>query len=256
MNPFFSIVTIAGSDNSSGAGIQNDIRTATLLGGYATTVITAVTVQSPDKLYENYALPSCAITEQLETILQNFPIKSIKTGMLHLDEHSLEISKILKNYSHIPLIIDPIFKSTSGGDLTKDFQHTKKSLFPLATIITPNKMEAEKITGMKINNFEDILKVGKEILNYGMKYVLIKGGHIDEDSNLIQDVLISTDTHFIFKDKRLNFDVRGTGCRLSTAIACFLAQNYDLKIAIEKSKIFLRNSMENSFEIKNKRIML
>ena len=155
----------------------------------------------------------------------------------------------LRKYNPEYLVVDPVMISKSGYSLLKPEAKDNliKYLIPKAYIITPNTLEAEEITGIKINNIDDMKLAGEKILELGPKYVLMKGGHLDGDA---VDVLIGKDTFEIFKSERLDRkNTHGTGCTLSSAITSHLALGYDIKEAITLSKEYITEAIRHSFDM-------
>ena len=211
-------LTIAGSDSSGGAGVQADLKTFSAIGTYGMSVITAITAQNTMGVFDVEELSRNIIKEQMKAVFEDIMPKAVKIGMVSSPEIILEIVDNLKKYKPETIVVDPVMISKSGYSLLKP--EAKKSLIeeliPMAYIITPNTPEAEEITGMKINNLDDMREVGKRILELGPKYVLMKGGHLEGDA---VEVLIGNDTFEIYKQERLNKkNTHGTGCTLSSAI--------------------------------------
>ncbi len=243
-----SVLTIAGSDSIGGAGIQADIKTIFSLGMYAASCITAVTAQNTQGVRNIQEISSEVLSDQIDAVLQDLAIKSIKIGMIFSKESVITIKNALtkNNYDGF-LVLDPVLIATSGDRLSKaDFLDTlKRELFPLCTIITPNIPEAEQITDKKITSIEDMEQCGKQIIkDYGVKNVLIKGGHIE--GNAMCDVLVmknydNTDyfTQTFTTNKVNSKNTHGTGCTLSSAIACYLAKGYDLIQSIKLAKDYV-----------------
>ena len=246
------ILSIAGSDPSTLAGIQGDIKTAQKLKAEIATVITSVTAQNSCKVHANYPLPSNIVQKQIETILEDGEFSCIKIGMVGIS--AAIIAQILKEKAReIPIILDPIIISSSGFELLakSDFADFKKSLIPLSYLITPNVKEAEILAKMKINNFIDVKKAAKIIQNLGAKNVLIKGGDFDLENKKISHFLLTEESaEIIISNKRLPYkNIRGTGCKLSTAIAIFLSQNLNLESAIKKANNFISKSIRNGKQL-------
>lgn len=242
-------LTIAGSDSSGGAGIQADLKTFSAIGTYGMSVITAITAQNTQGVFDVEELSQNIIKKQIEVVFEDIKPKSTKIGMVSSPEIILEISNTLKKYDVENLVVDPVMISKSGYSLLKPEAKAKliKYLIPMAYIVTPNVPEAEEITGIKINTVEDMKIAGIKILSMGPKYVLMKGGHLEGEAI---DLLIGEETFEIFKSKRLNRkNTHGTGCTISSAIASHLALGYNIKDSVKLSKEYITSAIENSFDI-------
>ena len=242
-------LTIAGSDSSGGAGIQADLKTFSAIGTYGMSVITAITAQNTQGVFLVEDLSKEIIEKQIEVVFEDIEPKAVKIGMVSSPEIINTIVNTLKKYNPKYLVVDPVMISKSGYSLLK--QEAKKSLIkeliPMAYIITPNIPEAEEITGLKINNLDDMKEAGKKILELGPKYVLMKGGHLEGDA---VDVLIGKDIFEVFKQERLDRkNTHGTGCTLSSAITSHLALGYDIVEAVKLSKEYITEAIKESFDI-------
>ncbi|AYE35242.1 bifunctional hydroxymethylpyrimidine kinase/phosphomethylpyrimidine kinase [Clostridium septicum] len=246
-----STLTIAGSDSSGGAGVQADLKTFSAIGTYGMSVITAITAQNTQGVFLVEDLSNEIIKKQIEVVFEDIEPKAVKIGMVSSPEIILGIVEMLKKYNPKYLVVDPVMISKSGYSLLKP--EAKKNLIeyllPMAYVLTPNIMEAEEISGVKINNLEDMKEAGKKILEIGSKYVLMKGGHLDGDA---VDVLIGENTFEIYKKERLNRkNTHGTGCTLSSAITSYLALGYSIEKAVELSKLYITEAIRYSFDIGN-----
>lgn len=242
-------LTIAGSDSSGGAGIQADLKTFSAIGTYGMSVITAITAQNTQGVYLVEDLSLEIIKKQIEVVFDDIEPKALKIGMVSSPEIIKTIVDTLKKYNPKYLVVDPVMISKGGYSLLKP--EAKKSLIhylvPMAYILTPNTLEAEEITGIKINNLEDMKEAGYKILELGPKYVLMKGGHLEGDAI---DVLIGKDTFEVYKQERLNRkNTHGTGCTLSSAITSYLALGYRIEESVKLSKEYITEAIRNSFDI-------
>jgi hydroxymethylpyrimidine kinase/phosphomethylpyrimidine kinase len=230
------LLIIAGSDSSGGAGIQADIKTATALGVYAMTAITAITAQNTTGVKSIVSIPPREIFNQISFSVQDIKPSSIKIGMLHTVGVIKEVIKAIKKYKLKNIVIDPVMVAKGGQRLISNssINFLKEKLFPYALLVTPNIPEAEVLINKKIKTLEDIIKAGKQILKFGPKFVLIKGGHINK--SIIEDVLISKNNIKIFKNKKIKTkNTHGTGCTLSSAIASFISRNYNMNESCKRS---------------------
>jgi hydroxymethylpyrimidine/phosphomethylpyrimidine kinase len=230
------LLIIAGSDSSGGAGIQADIKTATALGVYAMTAITAITAQNTTGVKSIVSIPPREIFKQISFSVQDIKPSSVKIGMLHDVGVIKEVIKAIKKYKLKNIVIDPVMVAKGGQRLISNssINFLREKLFPYALLVTPNIPEAKALIKKNIKTLEDIIKAGKQILNFGPKFVLIKGGHINK--SIIEDVLISKNNIKIFKNKKIKTkNTHGTGCTLSSAIASFISRNYDMNESCRRS---------------------
>ena len=232
-------LTIAGSDSSGGAGVQADLKTFSAIGTYGMSVITAITAQNTQGVFE---------VEELSSNIIISP-KAIKVGMVSSPQIIKDIVDNLDQYPCEYLVVDPVMISKSGYSLLRPEakQNLIKYLIPKAYIVTPNIPEAEEITNMKIETVEDMKKAGQIILNLGPKYVLMKGGHLNGDC---VDILIGKDLFEVFEGERIDRkNTHGTGCTISSAITSHLALGYDIKEAVRLSKEYITEAIRHSFDI-------
>ena len=243
-------LTIAGSDSSGGAGVQADLKTFSAIGTYGMSVITAITAQNTQGVFLVEDLSKEIIESQINVVFVDIEPAAVKIGMVSSPGIIHTIVNTLKKYNPKYLVVDPVMISKSGYSLLKP--EAKKSLIeeliPMAYIITPNTPEAEEITGIEINNVDDMREAGRKILEeLGPKYVLMKGGHLEGDA---VDVLIGNDTFEIYKQERLDRkNTHGTGCTLSSAITSHLALGYDIVEAVKLSKEYITEAIRHSFDI-------
>ncbi|MFM7821199.1 MAG: bifunctional hydroxymethylpyrimidine kinase/phosphomethylpyrimidine kinase [Candidatus Fonsibacter sp.] len=230
------LLIIAGSDSSGGAGIQADIKTATALGVYAMTAITAITAQNTTGVKSIVSIPPREIFNQISFSVQDIKPSSVKIGMLHNLAVIKEVIKAIKKHKLKNIVIDPVMVAKGGQRLISNssINFLREKLFPYALLVTPNIPEAEALINKKIKTLDDIIKAGKQILKFGPKFVLIKGGHINK--SIIEDVLISKNNIKIFKNKKIKTkNTHGTGCTLSSAIASFISRNYNMNESCRRS---------------------
>lgn len=239
-----TIVTIAGSDPSSGAGIQADIKTCQKLGVFCTTVITAVTVQNTKGVKKFYSMSALAVTEQINAVMGDIAPKVWKTGMLVNKEIIKVVIDRVKKNNIRHLIVDPVLISSSGKLLLEinAIEILKTQLIPLATILTPNIPEAETLAGIKILSIEQMKEAAKKLYAMGAKYVVLKGGHLK--SNNAVDIFFDGTAFVELKSKRVDTkNTHGTGCTFSAAIAAFLARDFEPIDAVKKAKQFVTNAL-------------
>jgi hydroxymethylpyrimidine/phosphomethylpyrimidine kinase len=232
-------LTIAGSDSSGGAGIQADIKTMTAYGVYAMSAITALTAQNTTGVEGVIEVTPEFLGQQMDCIFTDIYPDAVKIGMVSSAGLIKTISEKLKFYDAKNIVVDPVMVSTSGSRLLHDdaVETLKNCLFSLATVLTPNIPEASVLSGIKIANDADIIKAAEIISGeYGCA-VLLKGGHGVNDAN---DLLYQNHKYRWFTGERINNNnTHGTGCTLSSAIACGLAKGMDLEMSIQSAKEYI-----------------
>jgi hydroxymethylpyrimidine/phosphomethylpyrimidine kinase len=234
------ILIIAGSDSGGGAGIQADIKTVTMLGGFAMTAITALTAQNTLGVHGVYPVPDDFIAQQIDVVLSDIGATAIKTGMLHSVSVIETVCAALENYVDIPLVVDPVMVAKGGASLlqTDAVQSLRTVLVPRATLITPNIPEAEALTGIAIKTPEDMETAGQALLAMGASNALIKGGHADGAE--IIDLLVTPSGTHSFTSPRINtMHTHGTGCTLASAIATGLGQGMALLPAVSRASAYV-----------------
>jgi hydroxymethylpyrimidine/phosphomethylpyrimidine kinase len=239
------VLSIAGSDPSSGAGIQTDIKTFQTLGAFGMAVPAALTVQNSRGVSGVEPVSSRMLSKQLDTLLSDIKPDAIKTGMLLTRQNVDAVARAVGTFKIKNLVIDPVLRSSSGKILLQPgaLPSLKKNLLPRALIITPNVPEAEIISGLSIRNERDMDFAAGTILDLGPSYVLIKGGH---RSGPATDTLYGSKAVLSFSTVRRKGEFHGTGCALSSAIAVFIAQGYPVEKAVEKAKEFVDNMLKTA----------
>ena len=228
------ILIIAGSDSSGGAGIQADIKTVTALGGYAMTAVTAVTVQNTKGVSAIVPIKPKEIGKQILFTCKDIKPNAIKIGMLHSSQVIISVVHALKQVKTSKIVLDPVMIAKGGARLINKpaIKTLKDKLIKKAFLITPNIPEAEVLTKTKIKNLEDMICAANILLKFGVKNVLLKGGH--RKSKYMQDILLNRKEIRIFKNKKIKTkNTHGTGCTLSSAIATFLSCGKPLKKSCE-----------------------
>ena len=241
------ILSIAGSDSSSGAGIQADLKTVMSLGGYCTVSITSITAQNKNKVSKIYNLNTNLVIDQIKSIMDDFDIKGIKIGLVNNKELSKKISNFLKKF-HIPIVVDPVFVSSSGFKFIErsNYKNAQKYLSNHAKLLTPNVFEAEILSGLKIKN--NLKKIKESLYLMYKKFqipILIKSVHVEK--NNIFDTLYDGVDLKMFKHKKINVEgFHGTGCTLSSAICFYLANGNNLENSILRARKYLLSSLKRS----------
>ena len=246
MKPNSKILIIAGSDSSGGAGIQADIKTVTALGSYAMTAITAVTIQNTTGVKSIVPINPKEIKNQILFTSRDIKPDGIKIGMLHSKTVINSVITALKKIKTSKIILDPVMVAKGGAKLIDDqaIKALKEKLIKIVFLITPNIPEAEILTGIKINNVQDMINSANLLINLGAKNVLIKGGHLK--SNRIIDVLVSKNETKIFRSKKYTTkNTHGTGCTLSSAITTYLSCGKLLKKSCELGIKYVNQSIRS-----------
>jgi len=240
------ILIVAGSDSGGGAGIQADIKTATALGAYAMTAITAVTVQDTTGVHSFHAIPPQTVADQIRVVLDDIGADAVKTGMLVSARTVESVAKALAPHAQIPLVVDTVMIAKGGADLVDDsgVDAMKSLLLPLAALITPNAPEAARLTGLRVETADDLIRAAETLRGKGAGAVLVKGGHIPGDT--ITDVLADIDGVHIFRTRRIGTaPMHGTGCTLATAIATGLAQGLSLQDAVSRARLYVQEAVKS-----------
>ncbi|SCX92175.1 hydroxymethylpyrimidine/phosphomethylpyrimidine kinase [Thiohalorhabdus denitrificans] len=223
-----TVLTIAGSDPSGGAGIQADLATIAAFGCHGAAAITALTVQDTRNVHGFRVTPDDELRQQVATVLTDIPVAAVKVGMLGSADNARAVADLLAEYPEIPAVVDPVLVAQGGGDLAQaDLAKVLQgTLFPRATVLTPNEHEAHALTGG-----ETVPEaVADELLREGAHYVLLKGGHRHPEEEVVSDRLFSFgQEEASFSHPRLpDRGYHGSGCTLSTAIACALADGREV----------------------------
>ena len=244
-----NILSIAGSDSGGGAGIQADLKTIMALGGYGMSVITALTAQNGQGVTGIHASDPDFVALELKTVLEGFPVAAAKTGMLFSADIIRAVSPILRQ-REFPLVADPVSVSQSGSRLLQEDAVTalKEEILPGCDLLTPNRPEAEMLTGLNITSVEDAFAAGEKLLGMGAKAVLIKGGHM-ESSIVVTDCLClpGQAPRALPQAKVETANNHGTGCTLSAAIATGLGKGLPLQTAVTKAQEFLNLALRKSY---------
>ncbi|RTE66713.1 bifunctional hydroxymethylpyrimidine kinase/phosphomethylpyrimidine kinase [Amphritea opalescens] len=246
------VLTIAGSDSGGGAGIQADIKAISATGGYACSVITAITAQNTLGVSAIFPIPLKHVEKQLDAVFTDLNIIAVKVGMLADAEIIKIVAAKIKQYQPAFLVIDPVMVATSGDLLLQAsaINTLKSELLPLADIITPNLPEGAALIGSEVPNNEGSMEAMiSGLRQLGAKTVLLKGGHLEKDENS-NDLLIFPDNVHHLTAKRINTrNTHGTGCTLSSAIASYLAQGYDLLQAVQLAKQYISQAIAHADEL-------
>ena len=241
-------LSIAGSDCSGGAGIQADLKTMLANGVYGMSVITSLTAQNTTGVRSILNSDPKFLADQIDAVFEDIVPDAVKTGMIPSKELVEVTAERLKFYCVNNLVVDPVMVATSGADLSnsESVKALKESLIPLASVVTPNVPEAEVLAGMKISTKDDMIEAAKRISSECGCSVLIKGGHNDSNCD---DVLLHNGEVMIFEMQKIdNENTHGTGCTLSSAIACNLAKGMTVPEAVKRAKEYITGAIQASAE--------
>ena len=248
-----SVLSIAGSDSSGGAGIQADIKTIEAMGLYAQTVITALTAQNTTGVTDILNVDAAFVRTQIDAVFDDIRPDAVKIGMVSSADLVQSIAEGLCAYGACNVVVDPVMVASSGshlmGEGTKDVLVAK--LFPLASVVTPNIPEAEALSGVHISSKSDMEKAARIIASFTPGAVLIKGGH-NIDPTRADDVLFTDETFLWIPGERVNTsNTHGTGCTLSSAIACGLACGLDMYQSVTEAKRYLSGALAAGLSMGN-----
>ncbi len=245
-------LTIAGSDNSGGAGIQADLKVFSLFNVFGLSAITAITAQNSEGVIDSKAVEPELLRLQIETILQDATVDAVKVGMLQSKENVELVADIIKKYNLKNVVLDPVLVSSSGKPLLEEegLKFLIKGLLPLVKVITPNTNEAEVLTGVKIKSIDDMKKACIKLKEMGVSTVYIKGGHLENKDDVVVDIALIEGKFITLTYPRVPLDnnVHGTGCVLSSAIAANLALGYPLEKSIRIARSFIQQQIEDAFK--------
>ncbi|WP_375320371.1 bifunctional hydroxymethylpyrimidine kinase/phosphomethylpyrimidine kinase [Aliivibrio logei] len=246
------VLTIAGSDSGGGAGIQADIKAISATGGYACSVLTALTAQNTQGVTAIYPISGEFVEQQLDAVFSDLNVIAVKIGMLSDSDVIHSVAKKIKQYKPQYLVVDPVMVATSGDLLLQSsaIESLKSELLPLADVITPNLPEAAALIGTKVpQNEDEMVAMINELRLLGAKSVLLKGGHLEDDSNST-DLLICADTVERLSTARIETrNTHGTGCTLSSAIASYLSQGHELQAAVTLGKHYITQAIIHADEL-------
>ena len=235
------VLSIAGSDSGGGAGIQADLKTMSALGCYGMTAITALTAQNTQGVRGIHGVPPQFLQDQLDAVLQDIGTDAVKIGMLHAPEVVQVVANAIDRYALRNVVLDPVMVATSGDRLIAEATvgELVAQLFPRAAVITPNLDEAGLLLGRTIHDSGELEQAAHELLAMGAKAVLIKGGHLPGEE--VVDLLAMADgTRLRLASSRIHtHNGHGTGCTLSSAIACQLALGYALPDAVQRGRQYI-----------------
>ena len=247
-----TVLVIAGSDPSGGAGIQADLKTLTSFGVYGMTAITALTEQNTNGVFDILEIPIEFVVKQINCCLSDINANAVKIGMLHSADLISAVLEALFNNNivsnkKVNIVLDPVMVAKGGHKLLKEnaIDALKNFIKVAQPILTPNIPEAEILTGIKINNLKDMKNAGKEINNLGASHVILKGGHMK--ALVMTDLLInSSEIHSIETSKIITNHTHGTGCTMASALSASLAKSIDIRHSFEIAHKYVNNAIKTN----------
>ncbi|BAW01095.1 phosphomethylpyrimidine kinase [Thermus thermophilus] len=240
-------LTIAGSDSGGGAGVQADLKVFFRFGVYGTSALTLVTAQNTLGVQRVHLLPPEVVYAQIKSVAQDFPLHAAKTGALGDAAIVEAVAEAVGRFGVRPLVVDPVMVAKSGDPLLapEAVAALKERLFPLAALITPNRLEAEALLGHSIRTLEEAEEAAKALLALGPEAVLLKGGHLEGERAV--DLLATREGVLRFSAPRVQTrNTHGTGCTLSAAIAALLAKGRPLAEAVAEAKAYLTRALKTA----------
>lgn len=241
------VLIIAGSDSGGGAGLQADIKAVTMLGGYAATAVTAITVQNTLGVTSVHPIPLEFVEAQARAVLDDIGADALKTGMLGDAATVAVAARIIDSAAGVPAVIDPVMIAKGGASLleARAVEAVRTELIPRAALLTPNAPEAEALTGLPATTTDDLRRAGESLLRLGAKAVLMKGGHVAGER--LVDILMTPEGETAFEAERIDtVHTHGTGCTLASACAAGLAQGMELTAAVARAWDYVHRAIETA----------
>lgn len=242
-------LSIAGSDCSGGAGIQADIKTMSALGVFAMSVIVSVVAENTSRVISIEDVSPRVISDQIDAVFEDIWPDAVKIGMLSTPECMKAVAGKIREYRPRHVVIDPVMYAKNGSPLMQEdsIDTLISTVIPLATVLTPNIPEAEKISGIEIHDLDGMKRSAEIISRMGAKAVLVKGGHRVGNAD---DLLFDGRGFTVFPGHRIDTkNTHGTGCTLSSAIASYLALGEELAAAVDKAKEYVTGAIEHALEL-------
>lgn len=240
-------LTIAGSDSGGGAGIQADLKSFASIGVHGTSVVTCVTAQNTRSVESIFPIPPVEVRKQIRAVLGDFEIRGAKTGMLHSAAVVRTVAAELRR-TRFPLVVDPVMVATVGDRLERrDLRDALiDSLLERATLVTPNRHEAERLTGLPIARLEDMEAAARALRKLGADAVLVKGGHVPGP---LIDVFYDGRRMERLHGRRYRGELHGAGCTLAASTAAYLALGQPLRKAVQSARARVARGFEASYRV-------
>jgi len=243
-------LTIAGSDSGGGAGIQADLKTFAALGVYGTSAITAVTAQNTERVTGVHLLPPAFVAQQIDAVASDITVDAVKTGMLGTAAIVDAVTGALERWSLPRVVVDPVMVAKSGDRLIAEdaIEAVRGRLLRLATVVTPNRLEAEVLLGAGVRTREDAAEAARALVARGAKAAVVKGGHFDEPE--VVDLLFDGRAFHEFRHARQDTrNTHGTGCTFASAIAAYLARGAGLPAAVQHASDYVAGAIAHGLAI-------
>ncbi len=248
-----TVLTIAGSDSSAGAGIQADLKTFAAHGVYGASAITAITAQNTMGVYRVLELPAQMVAAQIEAVAGDLVVDAVKTGMLGSAAIAEAVAAEIESLELPRLVVDPVMVAKGGHPLLGDradetVAAIKSVLVPLALVVTPNAAEAAVLAGIPVSSLDDAREAARRIHALGPRAVIVKGGHLEGDE--VIDLLFDGSEFLEFAGPRITTrNTHGTGCTFAAALAANLALGHPLRAAVGKAKRYVTGALEHGLHI-------
>ena len=256
------ILSIAGYDPSSGAGVTADVKTAAAMGCYAVTCITALTVQSTRRVFGVESVRPEVIRETLSRLADDVELAAVRIGMLGSGEVAEVVAEFLGQLRPRNVVLDPVLRSSSGAELidAKGIEFIHRLFLPFCDVITPNYYEANRLAGLEFgaifashsyeNALPEVRQVAAKLHDLGARAVVITGGHLPEANDFLSSRAADVTVEQVFPGSRIESEAtHGTGCAFATALACGLARGFTLPMAVQKAKDFVRHAIVAAYQV-------
>ena len=246
------VLSIAGSDCSGGAGIQADLKTFSAHGVFGMSAVVSVVAENTSRVIDIQDVTPDMIEKQIDAVFEDIEVDAVKVGMLSTPVCMRAVASKLRQYKPKNIVIDPVMYAKNGAALMEPNATGEliATIIPLANVLTPNIPEAEKITGMTIENTANMEDAARRIYSMGCQYVLVKGGHAVKDTDAALDILFDGENFYRLEAPRIDTkNTHGTGCTYSSAIASNLALGMDIKPAVTAAKEYITTAIRNSLPI-------
>ncbi|WP_303703059.1 bifunctional hydroxymethylpyrimidine kinase/phosphomethylpyrimidine kinase [Brevundimonas naejangsanensis] len=245
--PLGRVLILAGSDSGGGAGIQADIKAVTMLGGFAATAITAITVQNTLGVHGVHPLSLDVIEAQARAVLDDIGADALKTGMLGSVEVVETVAGLIDYAGGVPAVVDPVMVAKGGSPLLAEaaVEAVRRLMVPRAALLTPNAPEAEALTGLAVVDLDGQRRAGEALLAMGAQAVLMKGGHVPGET--VTDLLLTHDGETVLESERLETrHTHGTGCTLASACAAGIAKGLPLSTAVAEAWAYVAEAIRRA----------
>ncbi|MEO8408289.1 MAG: bifunctional hydroxymethylpyrimidine kinase/phosphomethylpyrimidine kinase [Oxalobacteraceae bacterium] len=246
------VLSIAGSDSGGGAGIQADLKTFSALGCFGMTAISAITAQNTCGVTAIHAVPAAILAQQIDAVAGDIGVDAVKIGMLHDPAVVRVVAQAIKRYRWPRVVLDPVMVATSGDRLIaqETIAVLVAELFPLATVVTPNLDEATLLLGRPVETEAQLADAARDLLQLGAPAILLKGGHLSGCE--VVDILLQPGQKLLrmASERIASRNTHGTGCTLSSAIACYLALGHDLSVAVQLARSYVYQAILQGADVR------